>query len=126
VHLETLECQIVSESLAIQDRQIKSNDSAIKEGQIARDQNEACLYRWFRYALLVPTVARVHFLNLKPLVCILISTGSTWDIGTKEVCHTSGFWVSNVYPVRYSKTIPTTSCTIDTMTKVVRSVIVVS
>jgi hypothetical protein len=42
-----------------------------------------CPYRWFRYALLVPTVARVHFLNLKALVCILISTGSTWDIGTK-------------------------------------------
>ncbi len=40
-------------------------------------------YRWFRYALLVPTVARVHLLNLKALVCILISTGSTWDIGTK-------------------------------------------
>ncbi len=39
-------------------------------------------YRWCRYALLVPTVARVQFLNLKPLVCILISTGSTWDIGT--------------------------------------------
>ena len=34
-------------------------------------------YRWFRYALLVPTVARVHFLHLKPLVCIPISTGST-------------------------------------------------
>ncbi len=40
-------------------------------------------YRWFRFELLVPTVARVHFLNLKSLVCILISTGSTWDIGTK-------------------------------------------
>jgi hypothetical protein len=41
-------------------------------------------YRWFRYALLVPTLARVHFLNLKALVCILISAGSTWDIGTKS------------------------------------------
>ena len=40
-------------------------------------------YRWFRYTPLVLTVARVHFLNLKALVCILISTGSTWDIGTK-------------------------------------------
>jgi hypothetical protein len=40
-------------------------------------------YQWFRYALLVPTVARVHFLALKLLVCILISTGSTWDIGKK-------------------------------------------
>ncbi len=40
-------------------------------------------YRWFRYALLVPTVARVHFFEPKPLVCILISMGSTWDIGTK-------------------------------------------
>ena len=40
-------------------------------------------YRWFRYTLLVPTVARVHFLNPKALVCILVSTGSTWDIGTK-------------------------------------------
>jgi hypothetical protein len=40
-------------------------------------------YRWLRYALLVPIVARVHFLNLKSLVCILISMGSTWDIGTK-------------------------------------------
>jgi hypothetical protein len=39
--------------------------------------------QWFRYALLVPTVTRVHFSNLKALVCILISTGSTWDIGTK-------------------------------------------
>ncbi len=40
-------------------------------------------YRWFRCPLLVPTVAMVHFLNLKALVCILISMGSTWDIGTK-------------------------------------------
>jgi hypothetical protein len=39
-------------------------------------------YQWFRYALLVPTVARVHFLNLKPLVCILIALASTWEIGT--------------------------------------------
>jgi hypothetical protein len=40
-------------------------------------------YHGFRYTLLVPTVARVHFLNLKPFVCMLISTVSTWDIGTK-------------------------------------------
>jgi hypothetical protein len=32
-------------------------------------------FQWFRYALLVPTVARVHFLNLKPLVCILFLQG---------------------------------------------------
>ncbi len=37
-------------------------------------------YQWFRYAFFVPTVARVHFLNLKSLVCILIFTGSTWDL----------------------------------------------
>jgi hypothetical protein len=41
-------------------------------------------YRWFRYTLLVPKAAWVHFLNLKPLVCKLISTRSTWDIGTKH------------------------------------------
>ncbi len=46
---------------------------------------------------MVPTVASVHFLNLKALVCILISMGSPWDIATKYVCHTTGFWVSNVY-----------------------------
>ncbi len=71
-------------------------------------------YLWFRYALLVPTVARVHFLNLKPLVCILISMGSTWDIGTKY---------RYVIPQDFGSqtctlTIPTT-CTIDTLTKVV-------
>ena len=38
-------------------------------------------YQLLRYTLLVPNVAWVHFLNLKPLVCILFCTGSTWDIG---------------------------------------------
>jgi hypothetical protein len=31
-----------AKSLAIQDRQITSNDLAIKEGQIASDQDDAC------------------------------------------------------------------------------------
>jgi hypothetical protein len=38
----TLEHQIVSESIAIQDCQISSNDLAIKEGQIANNQDDAC------------------------------------------------------------------------------------
>jgi hypothetical protein len=42
VHLATLDCQIVSKSLAIQDPQITSNDLAIQEGQIASDQDDAC------------------------------------------------------------------------------------
>jgi hypothetical protein len=42
VHLVTLDCQIVSKSLAIQDRQITSNDLAIGELQIASDQDDAC------------------------------------------------------------------------------------
>jgi hypothetical protein len=42
VHLATLECQIVTESLAIQYRQIKSNYLAIKEGRIASNQDDAC------------------------------------------------------------------------------------
>jgi hypothetical protein len=74
-------------------------------------------YRWFRYALLVPTVARVHFLNLKALVCILISTGSTWDIGTKKryvIPQGFGSWMCTL-------TIPTI-CTINTLMKVVRRI----
>jgi hypothetical protein len=72
-------------------------------------------YQWFRYTLLVPTVARVHILHLKPLVCIPISTGSTWDIGTKNRYY--------VIPQGFGSqmctlTIPTI-CTIDTVTKVV-------
>jgi hypothetical protein len=69
--------------------------------------------RWFRYTLLVPTVAWVHFLNLKPLACILISTGSTWDIGTK-------YWYALPQEFEYqigTLTIPTSS-TINTVTKV--------
>ncbi len=71
-------------------------------------------YRWFRYALLVPTVARVHFLNLKAFVCILISMGSTWDIGTKcRYVIPQGFGSQMC-----TLTIPTI-CAIDTVTKVV-------
>jgi hypothetical protein len=40
--LATLECQIVSKSLAIQDCQITSNNLAIKEGHIASNQDDAC------------------------------------------------------------------------------------
>jgi hypothetical protein len=40
-------------------------------------------YHRFRYKLPVPTVAWVHILNLKTLVCILVSMVATWDIGTK-------------------------------------------
>ncbi len=71
-------------------------------------------YRWFRYTLLVPTVARVHFLHLKPLVCIPISTGSTWDIGTKNWCVIPQGFGSRMCTL----TIPTI-CTINTVTKVV-------
>jgi hypothetical protein len=56
---------------------------------------------------------RVHFLNLKPLVCILISMGSTWDIGTK-------YWYvlpKGVESCMCILTMPTSS-TIDTMLKV--------
>ncbi len=42
MHLATLECQIVSESLAVQDCQITSNELAIQEGQIASNQDDAC------------------------------------------------------------------------------------
>jgi hypothetical protein len=42
VHFATLERQIVSKSLAIQDCQITSDDLVIQEGQIASDQNDAC------------------------------------------------------------------------------------
>ena len=41
MHLVTLECQIVSKSLAIQDCQITSDDLAIQEGQIASNQDDA-------------------------------------------------------------------------------------
>ncbi len=76
-----------------------------------------CPYQWFRYALLVRTVARVHFLNLKALVCILISMGSTWDIGTKyRYVIPQGFGSQMC-----TLTIPTI-CTIDTVMKVVRRI----
>jgi hypothetical protein len=42
LHLATLERQILSKSLAIQDCQITSNNLAIQEGQIASDQDDAC------------------------------------------------------------------------------------
>ncbi len=42
MHLATLDCQIISESLAIQDCQITSKNLAIQEGQIASDQDDAC------------------------------------------------------------------------------------
>jgi hypothetical protein len=42
VHLATLERQIVSKSLVIQDCQITSNNLAIKEGQMASNQDDAC------------------------------------------------------------------------------------
>ncbi len=42
MHLATLEHQIVSKSLAMQDCQITSEDLAIQEGQIASNQDEAC------------------------------------------------------------------------------------
>jgi hypothetical protein len=47
------------------------------DGILGQANKEVGPNRLFRYALLVPTVARVHFLNLKALVCILISMGST-------------------------------------------------
>ncbi len=42
MHLVTLERQIISKSLAIQDCQITSNDLATQEGQISSNQNDAC------------------------------------------------------------------------------------
>jgi hypothetical protein len=42
VHLATLERQIVSKSLALQDCQIACNDLAIGERQIASNQDDAC------------------------------------------------------------------------------------
>jgi hypothetical protein len=42
VCLATLEYQIVSKFLAIQNCQITSNNLAIKEGQIASNQDDAC------------------------------------------------------------------------------------
>jgi hypothetical protein len=42
VHLATLECQNVSKALAVQNFQIASNDLAIREHQIASDQDDAC------------------------------------------------------------------------------------
>jgi hypothetical protein len=71
-------------------------------------------YRWFRYTLLVPTVAWVHFLHLKPLVCIPISTGPTWDIGTKNRYVIPQGFGSQMCTLR----IPTI-CTINTVMKVV-------
>jgi hypothetical protein len=44
MNLATLECQIVSEYLAIHVRQITSKDLAIKEVQIASNQGDACLH----------------------------------------------------------------------------------
>jgi hypothetical protein len=71
-------------------------------------------YQWFRYALLVPTVARVHFLNLKLLVCILISTGSTRDIGTKY-----RYVIPQGFESRMCTLTISTICTIHTVAKVV-------
>jgi hypothetical protein len=42
MNLGTLECQIVSEYLAIHVCQIAINNLAIKEVQIASNQNDAC------------------------------------------------------------------------------------
>jgi hypothetical protein len=42
VNLATLEHQIISEYLAIQDCQITSDNLVINEGQIASNQNDAC------------------------------------------------------------------------------------
>ncbi len=42
MHLSTLECQIIGESLAIQDDQIISNILAIKEDKIASNQDDTC------------------------------------------------------------------------------------
>jgi hypothetical protein len=42
MHLVTLDCQIVSKSLAIQDWHITSNDLAKGECQIASNQDDAC------------------------------------------------------------------------------------
>jgi hypothetical protein len=42
MHLATLERQIISESLAIQDCQITSNNVVIGECQIASNQDDAC------------------------------------------------------------------------------------
>jgi hypothetical protein len=42
MHLATLEHQIVSKSLEIQDCQITSDNLAIQEGQIASNQDDAC------------------------------------------------------------------------------------
>jgi hypothetical protein len=42
VHLATVDCQIVSKYLARHVRQITSNDLAMKEVQIASNQNDAC------------------------------------------------------------------------------------
>ncbi len=66
---------------------------------------------------MVPTVVRVHFLNLKSLVCILISMGFIWDIGTKIWYVFSQGFESQMCAL----TIPTI-CTIDTMMKVVRRI----
>ncbi len=55
----------------------------IFEGVGVLDTIDTLPYQGLRYTLLLPTVAWVHFLNLKPLVCILISMGSTWDIDLK-------------------------------------------
>ncbi len=45
-------------------------------------------YPGFRYTLPVPTVGWVHFLYLKPLVCIPFSTGAIWDVSTKNLVFT--------------------------------------
>jgi hypothetical protein len=42
MHLATLECQIISNFLEIQNRQITSKNLAIQEGQIASNQDDAC------------------------------------------------------------------------------------
>ncbi len=67
------------------------------QGVVMTSFGGTCPYQWFRYTLLVPTVAWVHFWNIKPLVYILISTGSNWVLVQNIGCFTSGFWVSNLY-----------------------------
>jgi hypothetical protein len=42
MNLATLERQIISKSLAIQDGQITSDDLATQEGQVASDQDDTC------------------------------------------------------------------------------------
>ncbi len=45
-------------------------------------------YPGFRYTLLVPMVRWLHFLYLKPLVCIPFSAGAISDVSTKNLVFT--------------------------------------